>query len=108
MGDMNERDSQAFKYFLSAWKTNWDLNQYYRSWYDEDLEFYRGYRDADKYPMMYNLSFNKLLPRVFTVLARFMEQLYQGGTGDLVSVRARKKSDVERAPRVAGTTQLPA
>ena len=100
--NMNERDSTAFRYFLSAWKTNWDLNQYYRGWYDEDLEFYRGYRDGSKYPMMYNLSFNKLLPRVFTVLARFMEQLYQGGTGDLVSVRPRKKSDVDRAPRVAG------
>jgi hypothetical protein len=102
MAEMNQKDFAAFKYFMAAWKQNWDLNRYYRDWYDEDLEYYRGYRDEDKYPMAYNMSFNKLLPRVMTVLSRFMEQLYQAGTGDLVSVRPRKKTDVDRAPRVQG------
>ena len=102
MASMSERDLQAFKHFMSAWKTNWDLNQYARTNYDEDLEFYRGYRDETKYPMAYNMSFNKLLPRIMTVLSRFMDQLYQAGTGDLISVRPRKKSDVERAPRIQG------
>ena len=100
MAEMGERDLQAFKYFLGLWKSQWDLNQYYRDWYNEDLEFYRGYRDPNKYPMLYNLSFNKLLPRVFTVLSRFMSQLYQ--SGDFVSVKPRKRSDVERATRVRG------
>ncbi len=99
---MNKRDLEAFKFFLSAWKTNWDLNQYARDWYDEDLELYRGYRQHSDYPFAYNLSFNKLLPRVYTVLAQFMEQLYQAGTGNLASVRPRKRGDVERAPRVQG------
>ncbi|MHC4748386.1 MAG: portal protein [Planctomycetota bacterium] len=99
---MNKRDLEAFKFFLQAWKTNWDLNRYQRDWYDEDLEFYRGYRNASDYPFAYNLSFNKLLPRVYTVLAQFMEQLYQAGTSELVSVRPRKRSDVDRAPRVQG------
>ena len=99
---MNKKDTEAFKFFLQAWRTNWDLNRYYRDWYDEDLEFYRGYRKGTDYPFAYNLSFNKLLPRVYTVLAQFMEQLYQAGTSDLVSVRPRKRGDVERAPRVQG------
>ena len=99
---MNKRDTQAFKFFLQAWKTNWDLNRYARDWYDEDLEFYRGYRKGTDYPFAYNLSFNKLLPRVYTVLAQFMEQLYQAGTSELVSVRPRKRGDVERAPRIQG------
>ena len=47
---MNKRDTQAFKFFLQAWKTNWDLNRYARDWYDEDLEFYRGYRKGTDYP----------------------------------------------------------
>jgi hypothetical protein len=100
MAEMNDRDLQAFKYFMSMWKQQWDLNQYYRGWYDEDLEFYRGYRDPTKQPLLYNLSFNKLLPRVFTVLSRFMSQLYQ--SSDFVSVKPRKRQDVERADRVRG------
>jgi len=99
---MNKRDTEAFKFFLQAWKTNWDLNRYARDWYDEDLEFYRGYQKKSETPFAYNLSFNKLLPRVYTVLAQFMDQLYQAGTGELVSVKPRKRGDVERAPRVQG------
>lgn len=99
---MKRREQEAVKYFLKAWKTNWDLNRYYRNWFDEDMEAYRGYRDQSETPYLYNLSFNKLLPRVMTVLSRMMEQLYQGGTDGLVSVRPRKRSDVDRAPRVAG------
>ena len=99
---MNKKDTEAFKFFLQAWKTNWELNRYYREWYDEDLEFYRGYRDGNDFPFAYNLSFNKLLPRVYTVLAQFMDQIYQAGTSELVSVKPRKRGDVERAPRVQG------
>ena len=99
---MREREKACLKHFMAAYKHQWDLNQYYRTWYDEDLEFYRGYRDKDKYPLAYNISFNKLLPRVMTVLSRFMDQLYQAGTGDLISVRPRKRGDVDRAPRVQG------
>ena len=87
MPEMKKKDLEAFKFFLGQWKNNWDLNQYYRGWYDEDLEYYRGYQNEYDTPYSYHLSFNKLMPRVYTVLARFMEQLYQGGTGDLVSIR---------------------
>ena len=99
---MNNNDKQAHEYFLGQWKHQWDLNRYYRDWYNEDLEYYRGYRNSLDYPYTYNISFNKLLPRVMTVLSRFMDQLYQAGTGHLVSVKPRKRADVNRAPRVEG------
>ena len=102
MAKMNKRDETAFKHFLSAYKIQWDLNSYYRTRHDENLEYYRGWRNPEKYPLAYNMSFNKLLPRIMTILARFMEQLYQGGASNLVSVRPRKRGDVERAPRVEG------
>jgi len=102
MAEMKEKELEAFKFFLAAHQHNWKLNQYYREWYDEDLEFYRSYRNETKYPLAYNLSFNKLLPRIFTMLSRFMSQLYQAGTGDLVAIRPRKRGDVERAPRIQG------
>lgn len=102
MAKMNKRDEKAFKHFLHAYKIQWDLNSYYRTRHDDNLEYYRGWRNPEKYPLAYNMSFNKLLPRVMTILARFMEQLYQGGSSNLVSVRPRKRGDVERAPRVEG------
>lgn len=99
---MNEKDKQAFKHFLSAYKTQWDLNEYYRTQYDDDLEHYLCYRRDTDYPLAYNMYFPQLLPRVTTMLSRMLEQLYQGGTHDLVGVRPRKQSDVDRAPRVQG------
>ena len=102
---MNKADRQAFEHFLKMYKGQWDLNDYARKEYDENLEYYHGYRDSHAYPLAYNNSYNKLLPRIYTVLARFMEQLYQGGPNDLVGVRPRKRSDVERAPRVKGLLQ---
>ena len=99
---MNDKELECFKHFLEAYKNQWDLNRYARDQYDEDLEYYCSYRPAERYPLLYNESFNKLLPRIFTVMARFMDQLYQAGTGNLISVKPRKKSDVDRAPRIEG------
>ena len=99
---MTNREYECFAHFIKAYKYQWDMNSYARDNFDEDIEYYLSYRDSSDYPLAFNMSFNKLLPRIFTVLSRFMEQLYQAGTGNLVSVRPRKKSDVDRAPRVEG------
>ena len=99
---MTDRDLECFSHFLKGYKFNWDMNDYARENYDEDLEFYLSHRDEQDYPLAFNMSFNKLLPRIMTVLSRFMEQLYQAGTGNLVSVRPRKAKDAESAPRVEG------
>lgn len=96
------RDEEAAKYFLPSYKRQYDLNSYARRNYDEDLEYYTSYRPSTRYPLAYSESFNKLLPKIMTILSRFMDQLYQAGTGDLVSVRPRKRQDVERAPRIQG------
>jgi hypothetical protein len=99
---MTDREFECFSHFLKAYKHQWDMNSYARENYDEDLEYYLSYRDNNDFPMAYNMSFNKLLPRIFTVLSRHLEQIYQAGTSNLVSVRPRKRADVERAPRVEG------
>lgn len=99
---MTDREFECFSHFIKAYKFNYDLNDYARQNYDEDLEYYLNYRNAADFPLAFNMSFNKLLPRIFTVLSRFMEQIYQAGTGNLVSVRPRKKADIDRAPRVEG------
>ena len=99
---MTRQERECFEHSLLVYKHNWDLNSYYRTQYDEDLEYYLGYRDADEYPLSYNMSFPKLTPRVMVALSRFMEHLYQGGSHNLVSVRPRKRQDVSRAPRVEG------
>jgi hypothetical protein len=98
----NKNDEKIFKHFMAAYKHQWDLNQYCRTQYDEDLEHYRSYKSPSETPLAYNVSFNKLLPRMYTMLSRFMDQLYQAGSADLISVRPRKRGDVERAPRVQG------
>jgi hypothetical protein len=82
--------------------TQWDLNEYYRTQYDEDFEYYVDYRNEDDYPLAYDMFFPLLLPRIMTMLARMLGQLYQGGTSDLVGVRPRSKDDIDRAPRVEG------
>jgi len=99
---MNNRDEEALKHFLKSYKLLWDLNQTARDNYDDDLEYFTGYRNEADYPLAYNMTFPQLLPRIMTMLSRMLEQLYQGGTGDLAGVRPRKKADVERAPRVQG------
>lgn len=97
-----KREKEALQHFLKAYKHQWDLNRYMRDNYDEDLEYYASYRPSLRHPTYYNDSYNKLLPKIMTILSRFMDQLYQAGTGDLISVRPRKRGDVERAPRVQG------
>jgi len=99
---MNNREKEACKHFLLHYKHQWDLNQQARDNYDDDLEYFTGYRDENDYPLAYNMTFPQLLPRIMTMLARMLEQIYQGGSSDLVGVRARKRADVERAPRVQG------
>ena len=99
---MKQREETAFKHFIKAYKHQWDLNQYARTNYDEDLEYYVNYRNEDDYPLAYDMFFPLLLPRIQTMLARMLGQLYQGGSTDLISVRPRKRSDVDRAPRVQG------
>ena len=99
---MNEKQLQAFKHFLKAYEHQYQLNKYAYDAYDDDLEFYHGYKHQNKYPLPYQQSFNKLMPRVYNVLARFMEHIYQGGTNGLVSVASRTAKDTDRAPRVAG------
>lgn len=99
---MTPNDESAIRHFLPAYQHQYDLNSYARRNYDEDLEYYTSYRPSTRYPLAYSESFNKLLPKIMTILSRFMDQLYQAGTGDLISVRPRKRQDVERAPRVQG------
>lgn len=98
---MNTKEEEIFKYLLLKYKDNWDRNEYARTNYDEDLEYYRGYRNPSKYPLAYNIVYNRLLPIVYQLLARFMDQLYQ--SGNIVSVKPRKKRDIERAKKVEAT-----
>jgi len=98
---MNRREEEIFKYLLKAYKDNWDRNDYARSNYDEDLEYYQGYRNVNDYPLAYNVVYNRLLPIVYQLLARFMDQLYQ--SGNIVSVKPRKKRDIERAKKAEAT-----
>ena len=99
---MKKNEERAFRHFLKAYKHQYDLNSYARTNYDDDMEHYTGYRPQNTYPLPYSEYFNKLLPKIMTILSKFLEQLYQGGTDDLASVRPRKRTDVERAPRVRG------
>jgi hypothetical protein len=99
---MTKREDEALKHFIKAYKHQWDLNEYYRTQYDEDFEYYVDYRNEDDYPLAYDMFFPLLLPRIMTMLARMLGQLYQGGTSDLVGVRPRSKDDIDRAPRVEG------
>uniref|UniRef100_A0A6H1ZVE3 Portal protein n=1 Tax=viral metagenome TaxID=1070528 RepID=A0A6H1ZVE3_9ZZZZ len=97
---MNERDDKIFKHMMQKYKFLWDANQYARTNYDTDLEYYRGYRNAADYPLAYNESFNRILPIIHTILSRFMDQIYQAG--NIVSVNPRKRVDVGRAKAVEG------
>jgi hypothetical protein len=99
-------EKHAFEHFLKMYQHQWDLNKFYRERYDTDLEYYLSYKDQDRYPLAYNNSYNILLARIYNILSRMMEHLYQGGPNDLVGVRPRKRSDVDRAPRVKGLLQF--
>ncbi|MFX0194533.1 MAG: hypothetical protein ACFFCW_00300 [Candidatus Hodarchaeota archaeon] len=97
---MNQRDERIFKHFMERYKFHWDKNQYYRTNHDENLEYYRGYRNTADYPLAYNENFNRILPIIYTILSRYMDQLYQGS--NIVSVKPRKRKDIERAKAVEG------
>jgi hypothetical protein len=97
---MNPRDEAIFKHFMQAYKFHWDKNQYYRTNHDEHLEFYRGYRNAADSPLAYNESFNRILPIIYTIMSRYMDQLYQGS--NIVSVKPRKSKDIPKAKAVEG------
>ena len=95
---MNKKETQIFKYLLARYKDQWDRNQYSRDNYNEDLAYYTGYRNKNNYPLVYNESFNKILPIVYSLLSRYMSQLYQGG--NIVSVKPRKSQDAVNAKKV--------
>src|SRR5210317_2088280 len=97
---MNERDEAIYKHLMERYKFHWDANTYYRTNHDENLEYYRGYRNSLDYPLVYNENFNRILPIIYTILSRYMDQLYQ--TSNVVSVKPRKSRDVERAKAVEG------
>ena len=99
---MKQREQTAFEHFIKAYKLQWDLNSYYREEYNEDLEYYINYRDENEYPLAYDMFFPLLLPRIQTMLARMLGQLYQGGASDFVGVRPRQRQDIAAAPKVAG------
>ena len=95
---MNKRDEPIFKYLMQQYKNQYDLNGYNRTDYDENLESYMGYRNAQQYPLEFNESFNKILPIVYTILSRFMDQMYQ--TSNIVSIKPRKNRDIQNAKSV--------
>jgi hypothetical protein len=97
---MNDRDTEIFKDMMQRYQWQWDKNQYMRTNYDSDLEYYRGYRNAGDYPLAFNEVFNRILPIIHTLLSRFMDQLYQ--SGNIISVSPRKKKDIDRAKSVEG------
>lgn len=95
---MQKKEQEIFRYLMGLYKDYWDRNQYNRTNYDEDLEYYLGYRNEAKYPLAYNEVFNRVLPIVYTLLSKFMDQLYQ--SGNIVSVKPRKKKDLTRYKQV--------
>jgi len=58
---MNKRDEKVFKHLMERYKFQWDANQYYRTNHDENLEYYRGYRNSSDDPLVYNENFNRIL-----------------------------------------------
>lgn len=95
---MTRNEEDIYRHVMMIYKDQWDRNSYYRDNHDSALEYYLGHRNPNKYPLAYNESFNRLLPLIYTILSRFMDQLYQ--TPNVVSVKPRKKSDVENAKAV--------
>jgi len=97
---VNERENAIFRSLMARYKDQWDRNAKTRENYDEDLETYVGYRNASSYPLVYNESFNRILPIIYTILSRFMDQLYQ--SGNVVSVKPRRTQNLESAKVVEG------
>lgn len=95
---MNKKEKEIFRILLRRYKDQWDRNQYNRENYDEELEYYLGYRNASFYPLAYNHVFNRILPIIYTILSRFMDQLYQ--SSNIVSIKPRKKRDISNANSV--------
>ena len=83
---------------MQQYKIQYDLNGYNRDNYDENLEYYLSYRNSQEYPLAFNESFNKILPIIYTILSRFMDQMYQ--TSNIVSVKPRKNKDINNAKSV--------
>jgi hypothetical protein len=88
MAEMNQQDREIFKSLMARYKHQYDANYKTRDNYDEDLEYYLGYKDPTKTPLAYNESFNRILPVIYTILSRFMDQMFQ--SGNVISVRPRK------------------
>lgn len=95
---MNKKETEIFRHLMARYKDQWDRNQYNRDNYDEDLEYYVGYRNKNDYPLAYNETFNRVLPIIYTILSRFMDQMYQ--TSNIVSVQPRKSKDLQNAKAV--------
>ena len=95
---MHQKEEEVFKYLMTMYSDYWMMNNYNRDNYNEDLEYYIGYRNAQEYPLAYSEVFNKILPIIYTILSRFMDQLYQ--SGNIVSVKPRKKKDIRNAKSV--------
>ena len=95
---MTRNEEEIYRHVMKIYKDQWDRNDYNRTNHDDALEYYVGYRNANKYPLAYNETFNRLLPLIYTILSRFMDQLYQ--TGNIISVKPRKKADVMNAKAV--------
>jgi len=95
---MNKRDEPIFKHLMQQYKNQYDLNGYYRTDHDENHEAYMGYRNEQQYPLAFNESFNKILPIIYTILSRFMDQMYQ--TSNIVSIKPRKNKDIQNAKSV--------
>jgi len=95
---MNKRDEPIFKHLMQQYKIQYDLNGYNRENYDDSLEYYLSYRNPQEYPLAFNESFNKILPIIYTILSRFMDQMYQ--TSNIVSVKPRKNKDIQNAKSV--------
>lgn len=95
---MNKKLTAIFQHLMKMYKDQYDRCADYRKQHDEDQETYLGYRDPNDYPLVYNESFNKVLPIIYTLLSRFMDQTYQ--TNNIVSVKPRKNRDLEKARAV--------
>lgn len=89
------KEDELFKAIMARYKSHWDKNEYVRDNWDTDLEYYSGYRNSSDYPLAYNTSHNRILPIIYTILSRFMDQVFQ--SGNIVSVKPRKRRDLHRA-----------
>ena len=94
---MTDKEFEIFSHFMTNFKRQWDMNEYARDNYNEELEHFVGYRNKDDYPMAYNMVVNKLLPRVETMLGRCMDQLFQPAAHNIIGVRARNSQNYQGA-----------